>query len=314
MDDLALLKDMADRTPLPSATDLDPARARLMTAITGADAQPDAPARPENRRSRRRLTSQAPREPGRTRRRRLVVSAGITVGLAAAITGVVSLGGLEPVGVAPREASAAEILHQAADAVRTLPDTPPRADQFVYTKTHRTHGSVREAWLSADGTHDGQISQEGEDIPLAGCRDGRMAVIKGTEPLPGRFEPCTPSPAYRSDLPTDAEGMREYLSQDTGGDPGEPEDVSGLIRFTFGETYVPPASLAALFEAIADFPGLTVVDNAVDAAGRQGIGVSWTRDGHTDTLVFDRTTPAFLGTDREAVVEPAIVDTVGQRP
>jgi hypothetical protein len=253
--------------------------------------------------------------PARSRRRRLLVSSGIAVGMAAAITAVVSLGGLAPVGVDQPEASAAEILHQAADAVRELPATPPRPDQFVYTRTHGTHGSVREAWLSADGTHDGRISQAGMDIPLAGCRDGRRVIFKGTEPLPGQFESCTPDPAYRSDLPTDAEGMREYLSQDTGGDPDLPENVSGLIRYTFGETYVPPASLAALFEAMADVPGLTVVDDAVDVAGRPGVGVSWTRDGRTETLVFDRKTHAFLGvTGMDAVVEQAIVDHVGERP
>jgi hypothetical protein len=292
MDDLALLKEMADGTPLPSADELTPARSRLMTTI----ATDDAPVKHKPR-------------------RRLVVSAAVTVGLAAAITGVVSLGGLEPVGVAPREAGAAEILHQAADAVRTLPATPPRPDQFIYTKTQRTYSTVREAWLSADGTHDGLISQEGDEIPLPGCRDGQMAMVKGEEPMPGMFEPCTPTPAYRTDLPTDVAGMRAYLSQDTGGKPGQEEDVSGLIHYAFAETYVPPASLAALFETIADFPGLTVEENAVDGAGRPGIGVSWTRSGQTTTLVFDRETHAFLGIPgQDAVIEQAIVDAAGQRP
>ena len=355
MDDLTLLKDMADRTPLPSAADLDPARARLMAAITTRAPQTDAspvPARatadPASLVSKQAISADTARTvskdatsagavrpglqeaaPGGApsviseqgtpvrsfRRRRLLVSAAAAVGLAAAITGAVALGGLAPVGVEPQSAEAAEILHQAAAAVRTLPDTPPRADQFVYTRTQRVHESVREAWLSADGTHDSMIRQEGLDIPLPGCRDGRAPAIKGTEPLPGQFEPCTPSPAYRADLPTDVAGMRAYLNQDTGGDPDVEEDVSGLIRMTFAETYVPPASLAALFEVMADFPGLTVVDDAVDAAGREGIGVSWTRDGETETLVFDRRTHAFLGvTGSDAVIEQAIVDTVGQRP
>lgn len=34
MDDFALLKDMADRTPLPTSTDLAPARARLTAAFS----------------------------------------------------------------------------------------------------------------------------------------------------------------------------------------------------------------------------------------------------------------------------------------
>ena len=159
MDDLTLLKDMGAATPLPGQDDLAPARARLLAGI-------DAPVRPH-------------------RRRRLWLSGAAVVGLAAAITGVVALGGLEPVGVTPPKASAAEILHLAADAAREQPATPPRPDQFVYTKTKLGDGSVREAWLSADGTRDGLIAQHGENIPLPGCRDGRAQVIKGAEPIPG---------------------------------------------------------------------------------------------------------------------------------
>jgi hypothetical protein len=242
-----------------------------------------------------------------------VVSAVAVVGLAAAITGVVALGGLESVGVAPPKASATEILHQAADAARQQPAVPPRPDQFVYSRSQNSDGSVREAWLSADGTHDGLIVQQGERIPLPGCRDGKMAVIKGIEPIPGMFEPCTPRPSSLTDLPTDAAGMREYLKQ-AGGDPEDTNSVNKNIMFV-AETYVSPESLAALFEAMADLPGLTVDEHATDGAGRPGTGVSWTDEGHTMTLVFDPETHVFLGVaGGTAVVERGVVDTAGQRP
>jgi hypothetical protein len=291
MDDLTLLKDMARTTPLPGEEDLAPARARLLAGITAAPA------------------AVAPR-----RRRGLVLSGVAVVGLAAAITGVIALGVLEPVGVAPARADAAEILHLAADAARAQPATPPRADQFVYTETRLGDGSVREAWLSADGTHDGLISQGGEDIPLPGCRDGRAAVVKGSEPLPGVTEPCEPVPAYRADLPTDAAGMREYLAGH-GGKPGEVNSFGKNIHALFAETYVQPASLAALFDAIAEVDGLEVDENARDGAGRPGVGISWTVDGRPTTLVFDRQTHAFLGmTGWDSVVGHAVVDTAGLRP
>lgn len=301
MDELALLKDMADRTPLPTDADLAPARNRL-TAATNHSAVSTAPAPP------------AINPPPRRSRRRLWLSGVAVVGLAAAITGVVSFGGLEPVGVAPPKASAAEILQQAADAARTLPDTPPRPDQFVYTRTHNSDGSTREAWLSADGTHDGLIKQQGEDIPLPGCRDGQAMVIKGDQAIPGAFEPCAAQPAYQPDLPTDAAGMREYLL----GLPGGDDKVNSLgknIHFVVAENYVSPASLAALFEAVSGLDGLTVVPDAKDGAGRPGVGVSWTHEGFTVTMVFDRTSHAFLGMSGwEAIVQQAIVDVAGQRP
>jgi hypothetical protein len=84
-------------------------------------------------------------------------------------------------------------------------------------------------------------------------------------------------------------------------------------------SYAPPASLAALFEVIADFPGLTVTGNAKDDAGRPGLGVSWTSPGRdkpiTNTLVFDSETHAFLGmVGGGTVVDRAVVDQVEQRP
>ncbi len=303
MDELALLKDMADRTPLPSETDLAPARARLTAAFTQA-------------------TTLRPR-----RRGRLVVSGITVVGLAAAITAVIALGGLDSVGVAPPDADAAEFLHQAADAARKLPTTPPRPDQFVYTRSQTSDG-LRETWFSADGTHDGLIRQEEEresgevvldSIPMPGCRDGRRKVLKGDEDT-GLTEPCTPEPAYRSDLPTDTAGMRKYLSQAGEADPGDhtnPKDLDVLIHFAFTERYVPPQTLAALFEVMADFPGLTIDEDATDLAGHPGIGLSWSQpaDQDTVTLVFDPDTHAFLGmADQSAVLVHTIVNAAGQRP
>jgi hypothetical protein len=325
MDELALLKDIADTVPLPDAQALAPARTRLTSALTAptitAPAGLTTPAAPvaggsgsAARRARRRWSSDDGGST-RTRRRtrRLWWSGAAVVGLAAAIIGGVALGGLEPVGVAPAKASAAEILHEAAAAARKLPDTPPRPDQFVYTKTERGADDVREAWLSADGTHDGLIMQLGDTIPLPGCRDGRAAVTKGPYLVPGVFEECEPHRAYRGDLPTDADSMRQYLM----GLPGSSKKTNLLgenILSLVGENYLRPASLAALFEAVAQLDGLTFVEHAQDGAGRSGVGVSWTHF-HTITLVFDRKTHAFLGvTGAEAVVERAVVDVAGQRP
>jgi hypothetical protein len=297
VDELALLKDMVNHKPLPSASDLAPARARLMTALTEAD----VPAAPP-------------------RRRRLMVSAATIVGLAAAITAVVSFGGLEPVGVAPPEADAVQFLHHAADAARRLPATPPRPDQFVYTKSRYADGSLREAWLSADGTHDGLIEQDERrrqhvKAPIPGCQNGRKRVLKGDYDT-GMSEPCTPSPAYRADLPTDAAGMREYLSRAPDAEPGGPKDYDSLIHFALAETYVLPQSLAALFEVVADFPGLVIDERATDGAGRPGLGLTWAQpaDQNSVTLVFDPRNHALLGIAGLSIVDRGIVDAVGQRP
>jgi hypothetical protein len=294
-EDLILLKDMADVTPLPSHRDLAPARARLRAEFTA----------------------------GPPKRRRLLFAGIAVAGLAAAVAGVVALGGLN--GETPERhtaannapptvtAGAADILRLAATTLRDQPATPPRPDQFVYTKTQTGSGQVREVWLSVDGTRDGIVRQYGGDIPLPGCVDGQAAVIKGDEPIPGAFEPCTASPAYRADLPTDAAGMRAYL-ESLGGE----DNINSFgknIHYLFAETYVSPQSQAALFDMIATVDGLEVVQDAKDGAGRAGVGVRWSHEGFDMTLVFDAQTHDFIGiSGSDAVVAQAIVDTAGQQP
>jgi hypothetical protein len=281
----------------PSTTDdVAPARARLTAAI---DEELAAPAR--------------------RRRSRFVLSGAAVVGLAAAITGVVTLGPLQSVGVVPAQAEAEAILLEAADVLRALPSTPPRPDQFVYTKTRYSDGGVREAWLSADGTHDGLVRQYGDEVPLPGCRDGRSQMYRGTELMVGMFDSCVPRPAYDPATPTDPAAMHRYLS-DMPGHEDRTVRFARAIQTVVQERYVTPASLAAIFEVVAETDGLGIVRNATDGAGRQGIGVTWVDDGPMATLVFDERTHTFLGmvdADRpvtEAVVEQAVVDTAGQRP
>lgn len=281
MDEMTLLRNVVDQAPLPTAADLALTRERLMAGLTA--------------------------EPPRRSRKRLLLSGATVVGLAAALTGVVAFGGLESVGVAPPEAAAVEFLHQAADAVRELPATPPRPDQFVYTRSETTDGS-REAWLSADGEHDGLIRQHGQDIPLPACQDGRQRVIRGDQDT-GMTQRCEVWPAYRR-LPTDTDGMRAYLERDPGG------DFDTLLHFAIQETYVSPRSMAALFEIMADFPGLEIVEDATDGAGRHGVGLTWAQpaDQNEVILVFDQKTHVLLGTEDTAIFEHAVVDAVGQKP
>lgn len=112
--------------------------------------------------------------------------------------------------------------------------------------------------------------------------------------------------------------------EQNGGDPNKPHTIGKNILYVARENYVSPESLAALFDALAAFPGSPADGNAIDGAGRRGAGVSWTVDGQsqdgapadiTTTLVFDPNTRAFLGVSGwTAVVERGIVDAVGQRP
>ncbi|WP_033441580.1 CU044_5270 family protein [Saccharothrix sp. NRRL B-16314] len=315
MDELQLVRELGDETPLPDQAALAPARDAFMAGIAGR-----GPVRLRKRRSRYALVGTA------------------AIGLAAAVAATIVLmpagrpvtGGnaaTAPSSASSPDSSAAEVtdpvrlLARAARTARDDTSTPPRADQFVYTRSAGEGGPEREIWKSVDGTLDGLLHHpDGSKSPLPGCRDGQAAVVKGPEVLPGVTEPCEPRPAYRSDLPTDVDGMLAYLDANASGEPGSVnargKDVLGLIN----ESLLPPLSRAALYDAAARVPGLSVVPDARDAAGRPGIGITWPvpagskAEARPVVIVFDKDTHELLGTNFHAIIALAVVDQAGQRP
>ncbi|MCZ0978936.1 CU044_5270 family protein [Streptomyces diastatochromogenes] len=67
------------------------------------------------------------------------------------------------------------------------------------------------------------------------------------------------------------------------------------IGTLLAETWAPPKVTAALYEAAARIPGVTVLSSAKDAAGREGVAVARTSHGEQTQWIFDRATSAFLG-------------------
>jgi hypothetical protein len=272
MDEMQLLREMGDATPLAAVTDLAPARAQLMV-----------------------VARKGPR-------RRFAVYGASVVGLAAAIFGVFAL---IPAGGGAPEAGADQVLKLAAAAALEVPDVTPRPDQFIYLKTQNPDGTVREDWLSVDGTHDGILA---DHWPNPGCRNGRMQVVKGDVPIKGRTEPCKPEPAYRPDLPTDADGMVAYLTRNN---DGSLNSTGKDMAFLLGQNYLRPQSRAALFAAAGKIDGLTVDPHAKDAAGRPGIKISWNKKGYSGGFIIDAKTHAYLGDQSTALITMSIVDKAG---
>lgn len=322
MDDMHQVKQLVRDTRLPAADELAPARERL-AAVMRAE-QPGA----------ERLGAERPARPaGRRRPVRRLTLATWTAGLAAAVLVVAVLVATmvgpqsagDPVPVA--DAQAVRILENAAAAALKLPDVEPRASQFVYQKT-QSGTETSERWYSVDGTHDGFAQAVGsahKDL-FPGCRDGRRAAIKGDQVI--GTEPCTPQPAYLPDLPTDADAMLAYLNKHCGGKPGDANALGKCVLDLVENHYLRPQARAALFQAAAKIPGLRMVADATDGAGRPGVAIAWSfegrmapgsRPGDRDTeLVFDAKTYAFLGITQghsaTAVMTVGIVDETGQRP
>ncbi len=114
MDDLRLMRELGDETPLPALAELAPAREKLTAGMTPV-----------------RL---------RRRRTRFLAVGGTTVGLAAAVAAVITPAPVDVVGGPVPVAQAGEVLGRAATAARLQPDLRPRPDQFVYTAVGQGSG------------------------------------------------------------------------------------------------------------------------------------------------------------------------------
>ncbi|MFI5488764.1 CU044_5270 family protein [Micromonospora echinaurantiaca] len=316
MDEMRLLQQLGDETGLPAAERLQPARSRLAAAMAATAAQSSAPAVST-------VLAAPPRSrrPARRPARRLVLSGVAAAGLAAAIASVLvlvpdQLGGSTP----PARADATQVLRNAAAAALRVPDVDPRPDQFVYIRSQEGP-ELRESWMSVDGTRDGLIIETSAagrtELVVPGCRNGRAVALKGSRVVPGQTEPCTPAPAYRADLPTDAAAMRAFLTANASGEPGDANALGKDVLY-YLDGYLRPRTRAALYEAAATMPDLRTVPSAKDAAGRPGIGITWpsTNGPGEIVLVFDPGTYTFLGVGGpaggSAVLAVAIVDRAGQ--
>ena len=230
-----------------------------------------------------------------------------------------------------------ESFHWKMDSDLRLPDG------CLMTEEGHPYG-VEQFWKSVDGQSEG-LRREPADGKGSG--DG-----EGTENAIARQLPDKTMPEYFrqvEELPTDPEGMYRWLY---GLEPGERAsgkraadvDAYEKVARLLTSQLLPPKTAAALYRAAAHIPRLFVVDDARDAAGRQGVAVamkgaslSWTPDrvGARSELIFDEKTDKFLGestvritgpknecdvldkgdlVESVAVVDRGIVDGTGQLP
>lgn len=269
----------------------------------------------------------------RTRARwlRPALTAGAVAAVAAvAVTVAVPSGRAEPAAT-PEATALLEDIALAAE--RADAPTGIRDDQFVYIRS-KVGWSVqegdapaklepvhqREVWLSVDGSQQGMLHDP---------------VVRADREL---LEEQTPGVASNTDyrhlqtLPTDPDRMLDWLHSVSEGSGGEDEAAFVLVGDLARESLMPPAQAGALYRAAARIPGVFVIDDTVDAAGRHGVAVARTDDGERVELIFDKETKEFLGerqvavedlpwgfekgevTGRSAVLERTVVDERGERP
>ncbi|MEU4082428.1 hypothetical protein DEJ45_30530 [Streptomyces venezuelae] len=248
----------------------------------------------------------------------------------AVVAGVVVLAPQDAPPGSPRRISAGQqaspeavqVLSRAAFAAAAAPAPDVRPDGYVYVRSLVAHAGrdasggaarlpeahAREVWLSADGSRPGLLREPGTaDSPLGAPLpvyelDHRGATPRRTTVRAAPPSVTNPTHAYVATLPTDPEALLRLIRDQTGRSGGDPDQRAfTAIGTLLAETWAPPKVTAALYEAAARIPGVTVLPSAKDAAGREGVAVARTAHGEQTQWIFDRTTSAFLG-ERTVVV------------
>lgn len=103
-----------------------------------------------------------------------------------------------------------------------------------------------------------------------------------------------PTPAFAQTLPTDAEGLRAYLDPKVFGSSSHSEALFEALTGLATSRTLPPATLAAAYEALADLDNVRTADVQID--GRPAIEVTYEegQNSSTDSITVDRATGQVL--------------------
>ncbi len=256
---------------------------------------------------------------------------------------------------------AAVLLDHAAEVAERKPEVKVTDGQFTYIRSVNAFMSVsagegtstatpgtlheREIWQSVDGEQWGLLIEEGRRPGPATGKDPKVeGKLKPGQPAPRSDDgiwldpdprPGLNGPTYRylAGLPTDPDVLLKKIYDETRGQGQTPDqEAFATIGDMLREQIAPPAVSAALYRAAAKIPGVSTVDDAVDASGRHGVSVAHVNGSTRQEWIFDRSTYEFLG-EREVVVAGgsdmggpgtvigqsavlgrAVVDAAGDRP
>ncbi|MGP4046313.1 CU044_5270 family protein [Streptomyces sp. 2A115] len=212
------------------------------------------------------------------------------------------------------------------------------ADTFLKTvddkttlASHELHR--RQIWNSPDGTKGWLIDPAVNDSP-----EGETLSLpdeQGNIPEGGINNPTYD---YLAKLTTDPDELLATIYKETKGQGNSPDQQAfTTIGDLLGETYPPAELYSALFKTAAKIPGVVVVQDAVDAAGRHGVAVARLDEtsGQREEWIFDKQTNVFLGervvqvrqnsgtealmkpgtvTFTSAIINRAVVDGMKQTP
>jgi hypothetical protein len=242
---------------------------------------------------------------------RLAVIAALAAALAAGLVVATRPPG-DRVPARPVALTAKLLAARAATAALSGPDARP--GQWVYRKLGFGPGAkVTEVWATADDLTEASYVQ-GTMLTCSFPNRCHPAEIGG-EPY-GMAWPTTFPISYAElgSLPTDPRALASRLDRISGG------HALQLIGELFVAYLMPPALTAELFQALGDVPGVTVVQDAVDRAGRHGVAFRLPAAASRayQEIILDPGSYQFMGwgdgPDGTTVLALATVSGPGARP
>ena len=277
-----------------------------------------------------RLAASPPAGRPATRRRKpaIVIAAAGAAALAAAIVLILLPGNTS--GASP---AAVRLLAKIATTAARQPSPPVRDSQFWYIKSWVAYqvcngGSGNNCVL--EKPHERQIWQSVSNLCVTGLlrEDGQDTPLKFSSNYlhcPYRGGVNDPSYRFLQSLPTDPHALLDLIERQMSGQQPPPQEAFTTIGDLLREAIAPPRASAALYRAAALIPGVTVVADATDAAGRHGVAVAMTVEGVRYEWIFSKQTLRYLGehdinlangstAGEAAVLQRAFVDHAGQIP
>ena len=184
---------------------------------------------------------------------------------------------------------------------------PPKQTFSVYASL------TRQVWIATDGS--GRLEQSygtpsflTPEDRAAWLSDGSPDIVPASSDVDSVEAKGALVAPDLSNLPTNPGILLAGIEARTiGSSFGAPAGAAGtfeIIGDLLRETDASPTLRAALYQAAAQMPGVTLIGTVTDAAGRSGTAVAYASDGEQNELIFDPTTSVLLG-EATVVTDPS---------
>ncbi|MFE2422138.1 CU044_5270 family protein [Streptomyces hokutonensis] len=225
---------------------------------------------------------------------------------------------------------AVQLLDRIALAAADRTAVTARDDQFIYTKSQGSAAELGVQFHSAaelsqhkglftPKPYNGAVQQEQWDA-VDGKRDGLrkgVAVADPTQKMSMDMK-GTGYLTFRQlqALPTDPDTLLKKFAGDAANVSAarRTEVVVENLGAIVDEATLLPDLSAAIYRAMAELPGVSVVDHVKDAAGREGVGLTFKNAPKGYAWVFDASSLVYRGTTDAALLGVGVADRAGEVP